>query len=53
MFVMIGYIFMFKMVEKKCNFRFRNGSWVNTSLNASVSAGHCQGTRTSQNDPRT
>ena len=33
MLVMIGYIFMFKMVKKNAEFRFRNSSWVNTSLN--------------------
>ena len=33
MLVMIGYIFMFKMVKKNAKFRFRNNSWVNTSLN--------------------
>ena len=32
MLVMIGYIFMFRMVKKNANFRFRNSSWVNTPL---------------------
>ena len=32
MLVMIGYIFMLKMVKKNAKFRFRNRSWVNTSL---------------------
>ena len=32
MMVMIGYIFMFKMVKKNEKFRFRNSSWVNTSF---------------------
>ena len=30
--VMIGYIFMFKMVKKNAKFRFINTSWVNTFL---------------------
>ena len=33
MLVMIGYIFMFKMVTTNTKFRFRNFSWVNTSVN--------------------
>ena len=32
MLVMIGYIFMFKMVKKNAKFRFRNSSWVHTPL---------------------
>ena len=34
MLVMIGYIFMFKMVKKLQNSGFRNSSWVHTPLKA-------------------
>ena len=34
MLVMTAYISMFKMVKKNANFRFRNGSWVNTPSKA-------------------
>ena len=33
MLVMIGYIFMFKMVKKNAKSRFWNSSWVHTPLN--------------------
>ena len=38
MLVMVGYIFMFKMVKKNAKFRFRNSSWVNTSLKWTMDA---------------
>ena len=40
MLVMIGYIFMFKMVKKMKNSGLENSSWVNTPLNALPAKSH-------------
>ena len=45
-FVMIGYIFIVKMVKKNAKFRLRNSSWVNTSLKTNVTLA---GSKTEQN----
>ena len=36
MLVIIGYIFVFRMVKKNAKFRFRNSSWVNPPLKGRV-----------------